>query len=561
MNQETREIIFSVQDLHRSYAKVDVLRGITLGFYYGAKIGIIGRNGSGKSTLLRIIAGEDRGYEGVVTVAKGVRVGYVPQEPTLDETKDVRGNIEEGVASVRALLEEYDQVTARLAEDLSDEEMQKAYDRMAALQDRIEACDGWDIDRHVEQAMHALICPPGDSAVSHLSGGEKRRVALCRTLMSYPDILLLDEPTNHLDADTVAWLERHLAAYPGTVLLITHDRYFLDTVVGWMLELDKGRGNPFQGNYSQYLEQKAATLAQEERGSRNLQKLLERELEWIRQTPRGRMKKSKARISNYGRLVDEAKERSDDGISLSIPAGRRLGDRVIRFQGVSKSYPDHPLMEKLSFELPPGGIVGVIGPNGVGKTTLLRLIMGQEQPDAGTVEIGDTVDLCYVDQSREDLVDSNTIFEEISDGKDTFKVGRREVATRAYMARFGFTGDQQEKRVGDLSGGQRNRVLMAKMLRRGGNVILLDEPTNDLDIPTLRLLEEALQEFPGCAVAVSHDRYFLDRIATHILAFEGDGEVHLFEGSYQAYAEHMAREREERGESAEFPRGAHRRFR
>ncbi len=560
MNQESKDIIFSVQELSRSYGKRQVLSGITLGFYRGAKIGVIGRNGSGKSTLLRIIGQEDKEFDGTVTFQKGIRVGYVPQEPRLDESKDVRGNIEDGVGPVRSLLREFDQVTARMAETLDDAEMQKVTDRMAVLQERIEEVGGWELDRHIDQAMHALHCPPGDAKISILSGGEKRRVALCRALMSYPDILLLDEPTNHLDADTVAWLEAHLGAYAGTVLLVTHDRYFLDNIVGWMLEIDRGRGNPFQGNYSEYLAQKSRMLAQEERAESTRQKEIERELEWIRQSPRARMKKNKARVTAFDKLMEESYERQAELPAIPIPPGQRLGERVIRFEGVSKAYGDRVLFRALSFELPPGGIVGVIGPNGSGKTTLLRLIVGSERPDAGTIDIGPTVEVCYVDQSREDLDGRNTVYREISEGYDTFKVGKKDVNARAYVSRFGFVGEDQEKRVGELSGGQRNRVQMAKMLRRGGNVVLLDEPTNDLDIPTLRLLEEALQAFPGCAVVVSHDRYFLDRVATNILAFEESGRVRYFEGPYAAYSEQMAAEREERGEP-EAVRGTHRRFR
>ncbi|MCA8961803.1 MAG: energy-dependent translational throttle protein EttA [Planctomycetes bacterium] len=555
-----QEIIFSVQDLRRTYGSKEVLSGVTLGFYYGAKIGIIGRNGTGKSTLLRIVAGEDDGYEGKLTKKANLRIAHVPQEPALDETKTVRENIEIGVEPIRALLRDFDEITHKLGEDLSDDEMQKTYDRMAVLQEAIEHCEGWELDRHIDQAMHALDCPPDDAEVRSLSGGEKRRVALCRTLLSHPDVLLLDEPTNHLDAETVAWLEKHLMDYTGTVMVITHDRYFLDNVVGWMLEIDRGKGRPFEGNYSSYLEQKEKILAQEARAEAHRQRAVKEELEWIRQSPRARQKKNKARIAAFNELQAQTYESADRLPELSFPPGKRLGDRVISFNGVTKAYDGRKIIDDLTFELPPGGIIGVIGPNGAGKTTLLRMIVGEEQPDTGYIEIGDTVEVCYVDQSRQELQDDHTVYEEISEGYDTFRVGRVEVKSRGYVARFGFTGEDQEKRVGDLSGGQRNRLQMAKLLRRGGNVVLLDEPTNDLDIPTLRLLEEALMEYPGCAVVVSHDRYFLDRLATHIMAFEGDGKVRFFEGSYQAYAEKIAEERKERGESAD-AKGAHRRFR
>ncbi|MEM7166534.1 MAG: energy-dependent translational throttle protein EttA [Planctomycetota bacterium] len=559
MSTDSKEIIFSVQDLHKVYGKKEVLAGITLGFYYGAKIGIIGSNGSGKSTLLRVIAGVEKEIDGQVTFKRGTTVGYLPQEPQLDPEKTVRENVEDGAHAVRSLITEYEEITAKLGEDLSDDAMQAAYDRMGELQEKIDQADGWEIDRQIDQAMHALLCPPGDSSVANLSGGEQRRVAICRELLRHPDILLLDEPTNHLDAATTAWLERYLAEYSGTVILVTHDRYFLDNVVGWMLEIEQGTGSPYEGNYSEYLDQKSKQLAQQKRSEGRRQKVLERELEWIRQTPKGRMTKSRARISNFERLVEESEKVAEDAIGLSISPGRRLGDRVAIVQGVSKSYDGKELFHDLSFELPPGGIVGVIGPNGAGKTTLLRLLVGQEEPDTGEVVVGETVDLCYVDQRRQDLEDSKTIFEEISEGYDTFKIGKREINSRSYVARFGFSGEAQEKSVGALSGGQRNRVQMAKMLRRGGNVILLDEPTNDLDIPTLRLLEEALMSFPGCAVVVSHDRYFLDRVATHILAFEESGDVRYFEGSYQAYADRMEAERKERGEK-EPTAGTFRRF-
>ena len=561
MNTEAQQIIFNVQDLHRSYGSKDVLTGITLGFYAGAKIGIIGSNGSGKSTLLRIIAGEDDGFEGKLTIGKGARVGYVPQEPKLDESKTVRENIEDGVAVVRGMIDEYNSVAASLAEELEDDAMQAAYDRMAELQDAIEEAEGWELDRHIEQAMHALGCPPGDSGVAHLSGGEKRRVAICRTLLAHPDILLMDEPTNHLDADTTAWLERHLAAYTGTVLLITHDRYFLDNVVGWMLEIDRGKARPFEGNYSSYLEQKQKLEEVERRQEMSRQKELARELEWIRQSPRARQSKSKARVAAFHKLQEQTFTKQSELPPLSIPCPTKLGDRVLEVNAMTKSFGERTVINDLSLTVPPGGIVGIIGPNGAGKTTLLKMIVGLETPDAGSLEVGPTVSIIYADQSRQELDPKATVYEAISEGYDTFKVGKVDVNTRAYVARFGFTGEDQEKRVGDLSGGQRNRVQMAKMLRRGGNVVLLDEPTNDLDIPTLRLLEDALEAFPGSAVVVSHDRYFLDRVATHILAFDGDGHARFFEGSYAQYAERIREERVERGESPEEKRGTHRKFR
>jgi ATP-binding cassette ChvD family protein len=560
MSNDSQEVIFQVQDLQRSFGSKHVLKGVTLGFFRGAKIGLIGVNGSGKSTLLKIIAGVDEGYEGSVTIAKDATIGHVPQEPTLDESKTVRENVEVGAAAVRQLLDDYNAVTESLATDLPDDEMQKAYDRLAQLQEKIDATDAWEIDRQIDQAMHALHCPPGDSAVGHLSGGEKRRVALCRTLLSHPDILLLDEPTNHLDADTTAWLERHLANFEGTVLLITHDRYFLDNVVGWMLEMDRGRGNPFEGNYSQYLEQKQKMFAVEKRQEGERQKLLSKELDWIRLTPRARATKSKARVEAFHRLQEQVYESRNELPALVIPCETRLGDKVLDVENLTKGFDGRVLFENLSFSLRPGAIVGVIGPNGAGKTTLMRLVAGLDEPDSGSIELGPTVEICFADQNRQDLDDDKTIYQNISEGYDVINVGRLEVQSRAYVARFGFTGEDQEKKVGDCSGGMRNRVQMAKMLRRGGNLVILDEPTNDLDIPTLRLLEEALEALPGCGVVVSHDRYFLDRVATHILALDGEGNGRFFEGSYQAYAERMRQERIDRGEDPDLPRGVHRRF-
>ncbi|MBT6453770.1 MAG: energy-dependent translational throttle protein EttA [Planctomycetes bacterium] len=560
MSKDRQEVIFQVQDVYRSFGPKDVLKGVTLGFFRGAKIGLIGVNGSGKSTLLKIIAGVDDGYDGTVTIAKGATIGYVPQEPVLDETKTVRENVEIGAASVRKLLDDYNEVTESLATELSESETQKAYDKMASLQEKIDDSDAWEIDRQIDQAMHALSCPEGDSEVGHLSGGEKRRIALCRTLLSHPDILLLDEPTNHLDADTVAWLERHLANFNGTVLLITHDRYFLDNVVGWMLEMDRGRGTPFEGNYSQYLKQKTKELDVEKRHEDDRQKLLTKELDWIRQTPKARATKSKARVEAFHRLQEQVYESRKELPALVIPCETRLGDKVLDIEKMSKGFDGRVLFEDLSFSLRPGSIVGVIGPNGAGKTTLMRLVAGLDEPDSGTIELGSTVEICFADQSRQDLNDKKTIYQNISEGYDVFNVGKLEVQSRAYVARFGFTGDDQEKLVGHCSGGMRNRVQMAKMLRRGGNLVILDEPTNDLDIPTLRLLEEALEALPGCGVVVSHDRYFLDRVATHILALDGVGSGRFFEGSYQAYAEKMRQERTDRGEDPDLPRGVHRRF-
>ena len=460
----------------------------------------------------------------------------------------------------RKLLEDYNAVTESLATDLSEDEMQKAYDRMADLQEKIDESDAWEIDRQIDQAMHALSCPPGESEVGHLSGGEKRRIALCRTLLSHPDILLLDEPTNHLDADTVAWLERHLAKFNGTVLLITHDRYFLDNVVGWMLEMDRGRGNPFQGNYSEYLEQKSKQLDVEKRHEEDRQKLLKKELDWIRQTPKARATKSKARVESFHKLQEQVYESRKELPALVIPCETRLGEKVLEVKDMTKGFDGRVLFENLNFSLRPGCIVGVIGPNGAGKTTLMRMVAGLDEPDGGSVELGSTVEICFADQSRQELDDDKSIYQNISEGYDVFNVGKLEVQSRAYVARFGFTGDDQEKKVGHCSGGMRNRVQMAKMLRRGGNLVILDEPTNDLDIPTLRLLEEALEALPGCGVVVSHDRYFLDRVATHILALDGEGSGRFFEGSYQAYAAKMREERIERGEDPDLPKGVHRRF-
>jgi len=513
----------------------EVLKGINLSFYPGAKIGVIGSNGSGKSSLLRIMAGGDDGFSGEARLTPGFTVGYLPQEPQLDESKDVAGNVAEGVGEAKHLVDRYNAVCAAFGDP--DADIDALLVEQADLQTKIDAAGAWELDRTFEIAMDALRLPPGDADVSTLSGGERRRVALCRLLLSKPDLLLLDEPTNHLDAESVAWLERTLQVYPGTVVAVTHDRYFLDNVAGWILELDRGAGIPWEGNYSSWLEQKQARLAAEEKADRSRQASLERELEWIRMSPRARQSKGKARITAYNELVSEAEssERRAEKVELSIPPGPRLGDQVVDAAGVVKAFGDHLLMDGLSFTLPPGGIVGVIGPNGAGKTTLFRMVVGEEKPDAGSLTIGASVQLAYVDQSRDSLTPDATVYEEITGGVDRLVVGGRELHGRAYVAGFGFKGSDQQKKVGQLSGGERNRVLLAKVLSSGGNVLLLDEPTNDLDVDTLRALEDALLAFPGCAVVISHDRWFLDRIATHVLAFEGESEVKWWEGNFTDY--------------------------
>jgi sulfate-transporting ATPase len=533
------QFIYTMKDLGKvSPQGKKLLEGIWLSFFHGAKIGVLGANGSGKSTLLRIMAGVDKEFSGEAFVAEGTRIGYLPQEPELDPERDVRQHVEEAVADKRALLERFEAISAKFAEPMDDDAMEKLLAEQARVQDQIEACDAWDLDRHVEIAMDALRLPPGDADVTTLSGGEKRRVALCRILLAEPDMLLLDEPTNHLDAESVAWLERYLQEYKGTVVAVTHDRYFLDNVAGWILELDRGAGIPWEGNYSSWLEQKEKRLAAEEKGSENRRRTLARELEWIKMSPRGRQAKGKARINQYQELLSES-ERAQSGPDrnqISIPPGERLGDVVIDADGLSKSYGDTLLFEDLTFRLPPGGIVGVIGANGAGKTTMFRLLTDQEAPDAGTLKFGETVNLSYVDQSREALDANRSVWEEISDGgHDLVMVGKREVNSRAYCSNFNFKGSEQQKKVGVLSGGERNRLHLAKLLKSGGNLLLLDEPTNDLDVDTLRALEEALLQFAGCAVVISHDRWFLDRIATHMLAFEGDSKVVWFEGNYQDY--------------------------
>jgi energy-dependent translational throttle protein EttA len=530
------EFVFTMHELRKVVPPDRVLlEGITLAFLPGAKIGVLGANGAGKSTLLRIMAGVDKEFMGEAKPAAGLRVGYLAQEPHLDASKTVLGNVEEGVAEIRALLNRFDEVSARFSEPLDDDAMAALLEEQGKLQDQIDHTNAWELDRTLEIAMDALRLPPPDAAVATLSGGEKRRVALCRLLLQKPDLLLLDEPTNHLDAESVAWLEHFLQEYPGTVVAVTHDRYFLDNVAGWILELDRGRGLPFKGNYSSWLEQKQTRMAAQEKQASARQRTLQRELEWIRMSPRARHAKGKARLNAYEALRDEEAQRLPESVEIAIPPGPRLGGVVVEAEHLRKGYGDRLLIDDLSFALPPGGIVGVVGANGAGKTTLFRLIVGQEQADAGTLRVGETVQLAYVDQSREALAPEKNVWEEISDGADRIKIGPREIASRAYVASFGFKGTDQQKKVGTLSGGERNRLHLAKLLKRGGNLLLLDEPTNDLDVDTLRALEEALVGFSGCVVVISHDRWFLNRIATHVLAFEGDSSVVWFEGGYDDY--------------------------
>ncbi|WP_288007568.1 energy-dependent translational throttle protein EttA [Thermonema sp.] len=532
------KIIFSMSGVGKVYPPNRyVLKDIYLSFFYGAKIGIIGLNGSGKSTLLRIIAGVDKDYIGEVVWSPGYSVGYLPQEPELDKNKTVREVVEEGVQEVVNLLKEFEEINMKFAEPMDDEEMARLIERQGEVQEKLDQLDAWNLDSKLERAMDALQLPPADAKIEHLSGGEKRRVALCRLLLQQPDVLLLDEPTNHLDAESVHWLEQHLQQYKGTVIAVTHDRYFLDNVAGWILELDRGEGIPWKGNYSSWLEQKQQRLAQEEKNESKRMKTLQRELEWIRMTPKARQAKAKARINAYEKLLSEESKQKEAHLELYIPPGPRLGNKVVEFDHVTKGFEDKLLFENLTFALPPGGIVGVIGPNGVGKTTLFKLIAGKEKPDAGTITIGETVKMAYVDQEHDVLDPEKTVFETISGGNELIQLGNRQVNARAYVSRFNFSGSDQEKKIKNLSGGERNRVHLAMMLKGEANLLLLDEPTNDLDVNTLRALEEALENFAGCAVVISHDRWFLDRICTHILAFEGDAQVYWFEGNFSEYEE------------------------
>ena len=530
-----RQFIYQIERLTKRHGQKEVLKDIWLAFYPGAKIGVLGSNGAGKSTLLRIMAGEDKNFDGVARLSNGFVAGYLSQEPQLNPDKDVQGNVEEAVAPRRKVLDRFNEISNMLGEVTDDKQMEKLCDEMAKLQDIIDAQNLWDLDRQIEHSMAVMNLPPGDAGVTKLSGGERRRVALCKLLIQQPDLLLLDEPTNHLDAEAVNWLEQHLAQYPGTVVAVTHDRYFLDNVAQWILELDRGSGFPFEGNYTSWLEQKQARLAIESKSAVARQKILEKELEWIRMSPRARQAKNKARISAYETLAAQQFEERPDELEIQIPPGKHLGEVVVHAEGVSKAYNDKLLVENLNFRLPAGGIVGVIGPNGAGKTTLFRMMTGQDKPDSGKLRIGETVEFGYVDQSRDSLDDKNTVYQEISGGLDWLEMGGKRFNSRAYVSKFNFKGPDQEKKVGVLSGGERNRVHLAKLLRRGCNVLLLDEPTNDLDVDTLRALEEAIMSFVGCVVVITHDRWFLDRIATHILAFEGDGYVHWCEGNFETY--------------------------
>ena len=535
MANDPNKVIYSMIGVSKVYEKKPVLKDIYLSYFYGAKIGVLGLNGSGKSSLLRILAGVDQDFIGKTILTPGHTVGFLEQEPKLDDTKTVREIVEQGVQETVDLVNEFNEINDKFAEPMDDEAMNKLLDRQAKVQEKLDAQDAWDLDSRLEMAMDALRCPPGETAVKILSGGERRRVALCRLLLQKPDILLLDEPTNHLDAESVAWLEHHLQAYAGTVIAVTHDRYFLDNVAGWILELDRGQGIPWKGNYSSWLDQKRNRLRQEEKSESERQKTLQRELEWIRMSPKGRHAKSKARITSYEELLSQERDARGKEMEIYIPPGPRLGKLVIEAEGVGKGYGDRLLVDNMSFSLPPGGIVGIIGPKGAGKTTLFRMITGQEKPDSGTIRVGETVKLAYVDQSRDILDPNKTIWETISEGSDIVLLGDREVNSRAYVSRFNFSGTDQQKKVSQISGGERNRVHLARILKEGANVLLLDEPTNDLDVNTMRALEEALENFAGCAVVISHDRWFLDRIATHILAFEGESATLWFDGNYSEY--------------------------
>jgi ATP-binding cassette ChvD family protein len=550
MSTEPNKIIYSMIGVSKFYDKKPIIKDISLSYFYGAKIGVLGLNGSGKSTLLKIMAGVDKDFNGKTTISPGLTVGYLEQEPLLDDTRTVQEIVKQGAQEQVDLLEEFNRINEKFGEPLNDDEMNELIERQGEVQEKLDTLDAWDIESRLEMAMDALRCPPGDMPINVISGGERRRVALCRLLLQKPDILLLDEPTNHLDAESVAWLEHHLQQYVGTVIAVTHDRYFLDNIAGWILELDRGRGIPWKGNYSSWLEQKQKRLQLEEKQETDRQKTLQRELEWINMTPKGRRAKAKARITSYEELLDQEAEKRGRDQEIYVPPGPRLGKVVIEADNVSKAFDDKLLVEGMNFRLPPGGIVGVIGPNGAGKTTLFKLITGKEKPSSGTFRLGESVKLAYVDQSRDVLNPEKSIWQVIADDQDTIKLGDRELNSRAYVARFNFSGADQQKKVGQLSGGERNRVHLARILKEGANVLLLDEPTNDLDVNTLRALEEALENFGGCAVVISHDRWFLDRIATHMLAFEGDSQVEWFEGNYSEYE---ADRKKRLGDAAEFP--------
>lgn len=535
------EYIFTIQDLIKRYGRNEVLNGINLSFYHGAKIGIVGENGSGKSTVLKIMAGEDQEFEGRAAPLKGTTIGFLPQEPVLDDEKTVRENVEQAFGDIKNMIEEFNEVSAKMAEPMSDDEMEKALEKMGKLQDQIDAADGWELDRQVEVAMDALVLPADDQKAGTLSGGEARRVALCKLLLQKPDMILLDEPTNHLDAETVQWLEETLVNYPGNVIVSTHDRYFLDNITKWILELESGKGRPFEGNYSSWLEQKAEILRKREKSASTLQKRLEKELQWLKESPGARRKQNKGRINDYEKLSARKVDVEDNSLEIQIAPGPQLGEQVIEIDSLSKSY-DDPIIQDLTFSVPRGAVVGLIGPNGAGKTTLFRMIAGEEQPDSGTLKLGSTVKLSYVDQHRHDLSPDKTVFEEITGGTEHIEVAGKTIISRAYVGRFNFKGPDQQKKVGELSGGERNRVHLAKLLRRGGNVLLLDEPTNDLDVTTLRNLENAILDFSGCVLVISHDRYFLDRICTHLLVFEGNSKVRWFEGNFGEYQEKRKQE-------------------